>query len=138
MNNVKSIIQKWNTLIEDLKMGVLNENLFTEAVKETYYHFKGFCTPSCLSPERDFTNDEEELFKIIFSYRYLHEYVPTEMECLYEATRIVADRLEFADYREAPFLLKHIPAKKGGVLFEYNVDTGDLSNIIENVHYLII
>lgn len=137
MNNVKSIIQKWNTLIEDLKMGVLNKDLFTEAVKETYYHFKGFCKPSCLFPERDFTDDEEELFKIIFLYRHLYEYVPAEIKCLYEATEIVADTLEFADYRQAPFLRAYIYTKKGSAAFKYNVDTGDLSSIMENIQYIV-
>lgn len=136
MNNVKSLTQKWNILIEGLKMDVLNKDFFTDVVKETYYHFKGICKPSFLFPERDFTTDEKELLKVVSLYKHQDDPAATEIQRLYYATQIVTNMLEFADYRKAPLMHVYISSDKGNAEFDYNVDTGDLSNIMEKIHYI--
>ena len=133
MNNVKSIIQKWNILIEGLKNDMLNMDFFTDVVKETYYYFKDICNNTFIDQKRKLTADEEELIDVIFSYRHQDAPALAETQRLYYATQIVAGMLEFADYHTAPLIQMYMSSEKGSAELEYNVDTGDLSNIMENI-----
>ena len=133
MNKVRSIIQKWNILIEDLKTDVIDMDFFTDVVKETYYFFKDICNNTFIDRKRKLTADEEELLDVIFSYKHQEVPLSGETQRLYYATQIVAGMLEFADYSTAPLIRMYMSSKKGGVELEYNVDTIDLSNIMENI-----
>lgn len=133
MNNVKSIIQKWNILIEGLKNDVLNMDFFTGVVKETYYYFKDICNNTFIDRKHKLTADEEELLDVIFSYRHQDAPASAETQRLYYATQSVAGMLEFADYRTAPLIQMYMSSEKGSTELEYNVDMGDLSNFMQNI-----
>lgn len=140
MCDVKSIITKWNLLIDSLKTDKLNKDFFTDVVKETYYYYKNVHKKMNTDESCVFTTNEKELFKIIFSYSHLDDPASSEIQRLYSATQIVATCLmgvcDIGDYRADPFLKTCVFSAKGNAEFNYNVDTGDLSNIMENLHYL--
>lgn len=150
MENIDSIISKWDMLLDDLRQhsfgdGDVEEDLFKSAVKDSFYYFKEVIKPQENNSDCMLTIKESQLLSHIYAYSVQIICTLSEISEYCEATQLVAEMLynavvympktSYMLTRNALYMTL-INNKSGETLIGcYDIEKEDLGEVIELVRF---